>query len=44
LSVFFSGTEKKGFTGYFMEHVNREEGIGALLGFVFPWICIPVFY
>jgi len=43
LSVFSSGTEKKGFTGFFIEHVKIEEGIGARIGLVSPWICIPVF-
>jgi hypothetical protein len=43
LSVFFKGTEKKGFTGFFLQHVKIEEGIRARTGLIFLWICIPVF-
>jgi hypothetical protein len=43
LRVFSTGTEKKGFTGFFIEHVKIEEGIGACIRLISPWICMPVF-
>jgi hypothetical protein len=43
LGVFSTGTEKEGFTGVSIQHVRIEVGIGARIGLIFPWICIPDF-
>jgi hypothetical protein len=43
LGVFSTGTEKEGFTGVSIQHVRIEEAIGARIGLIFPWICIPDF-
>jgi hypothetical protein len=43
LGVFSTGTVKEGFTGVSIQHVRIEEAIGARIGLILLWICIPDF-